>query len=404
MKDLIMKWEQRSKGKRNIFVYSLGTGISAFGSSIYVFAMSLYILKTYDSSGSYAINLVMGSIPLIIFSPIAGILCDKFSKKKIIIVMDVMNGIIFLSLYLLKMKGILGLHLIYVTTLISSVFMVIFFVATEALKPELVEERNLVNINSIGRIINSTSMIMGPVLGGVVYSFMEIEIFMLINGVSFLTSAALEMILEVRNKNMRKENNKVSYKQVFNYIVKNPEYLVIIKTAMVLNFAMGASLQVALPVLLMKVLEVSSKSYGIIQGFFSLGIIFGAMVIMKYKERLNIESKIITICSLIGIVIMFLTIPLPKVGDVGYIMFYGVVLIIIGILVSMYDISLMCKLQREKEERYRSKIMAVMLPLFKVFLLLGLLIGGYLVENISVIWTFFVGGILVTLGGYFSKK
>ena len=44
------------------------------------------------------------------------------------------------------------------------------------------------SINSISKIIDSVSLILGPMLGGIVFAVLDIKIFIIINGISFILS------------------------------------------------------------------------------------------------------------------------------------------------------------------------------------------------------------------------
>ena len=66
----------------NIALYTIGSLISHFGSAIYAFAIGLYVLKITGSSLSFATTLAFGVIPVILLSPFAGVIVDRFNRKK----------------------------------------------------------------------------------------------------------------------------------------------------------------------------------------------------------------------------------------------------------------------------------------------------------------------------------
>ena len=65
-------------------------------------------------------------------------------------------------------------------------FMTVFDVSMEASKPNIVSDDKLMKINSISTIIYSMSRILGPMVGGIVFAFVDIELFILFNGISCL--------------------------------------------------------------------------------------------------------------------------------------------------------------------------------------------------------------------------
>ena len=79
---------------RNILLFVIGKFISLFGSSIYSFAIGLYILKITGSATSFALALVLASVPRIILGPIAGTIADRFNRKTMIILSELLLSLI----------------------------------------------------------------------------------------------------------------------------------------------------------------------------------------------------------------------------------------------------------------------------------------------------------------------
>ncbi|MBN2222419.1 MAG: MFS transporter, partial [Vallitaleaceae bacterium] len=68
------------KEKRNIYLFTSGKAVSIFGSSIYSFAISLHVLKITGSALNFATTLMLSVIPMILISPIAGVVADRVPK------------------------------------------------------------------------------------------------------------------------------------------------------------------------------------------------------------------------------------------------------------------------------------------------------------------------------------
>jgi Major Facilitator Superfamily. len=171
---------------KNLGLFIIGKLISVFGSAIYTFAIGLYVLKQTGSGFSFALTLFVGLIPTIIFSPVAGYMSDRFDKKKIVVSMDFANGMMFLILFVLTLKFELNQPMIYISTFMTTVFTTFFGIAFEAAKPNLVADEKLMSINSLSKVIDSTALILAPVLGGLIFAFTDIKTFILINAVCFI--------------------------------------------------------------------------------------------------------------------------------------------------------------------------------------------------------------------------
>ncbi|KFN03883.1 putative membrane protein [Bacillus clarus] len=158
--------EKDYKEVKNIYLYSIGKTVSIFGTSICNFALGLYVLQMTGSALSFTVTLVLGIIPMIIINPFAGVIVDKVNKKKLVVFMDILSGILLIVVYIVSTKYELNLLIIYITTFFMTVFTTFFGIGLEAAKPNIVSENMLMSINSISKIIDSISSILGPMLGG----------------------------------------------------------------------------------------------------------------------------------------------------------------------------------------------------------------------------------------------
>ncbi len=74
--------KKRNQERRNICLYSIAKTVSLFGSSIYSFTLGLYVLQITGSALNFAISLILGTIPMIVMNPFAGVIADKVDKKE----------------------------------------------------------------------------------------------------------------------------------------------------------------------------------------------------------------------------------------------------------------------------------------------------------------------------------
>ena len=82
---------------KNFNILVLGQIISLFGSSIQRFALSLYLLDLTGSASIFATILAISMIPVVLMSPIAGILADRGDKKKLMVLLDVLSAVLLMA-------------------------------------------------------------------------------------------------------------------------------------------------------------------------------------------------------------------------------------------------------------------------------------------------------------------
>ncbi|GAA0719606.1 MFS transporter [Clostridium malenominatum] len=393
--------------RSNFILFSLGKFISIFGASIYTFAMGLYVLKITGSGLNFATNLILSIIPMIIINPIAGVMADRLDKKKLVVLMDLANGTLLLGLYVLSSMYGLKINMIYASTFIMTIFTTIFGISFETAKPNIVSDKRLMSINSISKIIDSTSSILGPMIGGIVFSFMDIKFFIIFNGVCFILSGVSEIFIDF-NFNCKNLDERIEKVNLFSDIVEGFKYmrerrslvsLFIIFIS--LNFFMGLSISIPLPFILNNVLNFTSKYYGISQGALPIGMILGAVFVKgvsekyPYRQILMMTSIVLSICMiLIGLPTLVINI---QFSSRIYLIYYCTILMFTGIAISLIDIPLMYMLQRIITDEYRGRVLSLGISIAKIILPVALIISGLLVNSIPTYVLTFTGGILLSV-------
>lgn len=65
----------------HLYTFTISKLISTFGSSVYAFGISLYVLALTGSAASFAVNLICSILPRTVFAPFAGYVADNYPKK-----------------------------------------------------------------------------------------------------------------------------------------------------------------------------------------------------------------------------------------------------------------------------------------------------------------------------------
>ena len=194
--------------KKNIILYTLGRAISVIGSNVFSFAMSLYILNLTGSGIAFSISLFTRMLPNAILSPFAGVIADKVDRKKMVVVTDILAGILMFVLMGIASFDSLRITYIYISIFLLSSINVFFGVSMKASKANIVDKANMKKINSYGMMINSISEISGAVFGGLIYAFLDIKVFIVINGISFILSGISELFIDFNVRGEVKEENR----------------------------------------------------------------------------------------------------------------------------------------------------------------------------------------------------
>lgn len=416
VQDLRMK---KSKIMSNMVLLLLGRLVSLFGTRIYSFAISLYVLKTTGSGTTFALSLVFGTLPAVIFGPIAGVISDKINRKRIVVVMDILSGIVVLLLFSVAIIDDLRLSYIYITSFLLSTCNTFFNVPFQVSIPNIVDEKNLMRANSLNQAINSITSIAGPFLGGLVYAFIDIKLFLIINGISFIASGITEMFIdfnlnkpELNEQTLEAENIEVGKNSIienflrdfiegFSYLKSTRSMFMLFISAIFINFFMTLGITVPFPYMVNEILKMSSKQFGVLEAIFPLGMLAGSIALSVMPQSEKNFKKIIfgLLVTNAGIILMGVSV-VPELlifSKNTYFIGYIIVSFIISIAIVVINIPIEVTLQREIPDNIRGRIFGLISTIAMSCTPIGMILSGVLIDLIPV-WILPVLSGLVLLG------
>lgn len=262
-------------------------------------------------------------------------------------------------------------------------------ISAEAAKPNIVSGKMLVPINSISKIIESSSSILGPMVGGIVFAFLDIKFFILINGLSFIISAFLQIFMDFKfnfnsdGKKKEKVNFIADMLDGFSYVKNRKNILSLFGIFIVLNFFIGISVTVPMPYIINNVLKLNAKYYGIIEAAMPVGMVLGALMIKRIIEKFSYEmiiksaNIILSICmAATGFSIIF---HYHIYNDTFYLIYFIFIMVIIGITLAFIDIPLFYLLQTIIPDEFRGRVLSIGMSAAKIILPIALIIAGALI-------------------------
>ncbi len=407
------------KEKQNLILFTAGKLVSLLGTYIYTFAISLYVLKTTGSGTSFAFSILFGTLPRVLLSPIAGSVADRVDRKKMIVGLDILSGIVVLGLMGLSVVYGLRIPFVYGASFVLSVIATFFGTSFGAAIPKLVTDKSLIKINSYNRAIDSSASIMGPIFGGLIFSMVSINLFLLINGISFILSAISELFIEFDlnctqngkqtvSKTINASTIMQDIKEVIIFIRGNKILCTIMPFSMMFNFLIHASLAVVFPYLINSVLNMSAAQYGIIEASFSLGMLAAAIIIGRLPERKNKLKGLI-----VGIIGMGLTLFVMGIPGVSFFrsaninvifLLYSLMGLIFAFLLVMIDMPLNVLLQRIIPNEMLGRVMGILGTISGALAPLGILLAGISLSIIPAYLIFFATGIYFVTAALLMAK
>ncbi len=193
--------------KNEIARFMISQTVSLLGSMVVMYAIMWHVTLTTQSGIMMTIYVLTSFVPSILISPFAGVWADRLNRKKLMITADLSIAAATLLISILFFLGIRDIWIIFVISIIRSFGQAVHQPAVSAVYPQIVPPEYLVKVQGITQGIQSSSMIVIPLLAGLLLATIPLEYILLIDVVTALIAVAL-LIWFVRIPQHAAETNK----------------------------------------------------------------------------------------------------------------------------------------------------------------------------------------------------
>ena len=178
------------RGNRNFRLLWLGQVVSQLGDWFDTIALYTLLSKlTTDSGRAIGLLLVARFLPSFIVGTLSGTVVDRFSRRAIMIVSDLMRALVVLGFLFVRRPD--QVWIVYVLTVLQLVFSTFFEPAKTAVIPSIVAGRELLAANTIASATWSVMLTLGAALGGFVTGWFGTDVAFIVDSLTYLVSAWL---------------------------------------------------------------------------------------------------------------------------------------------------------------------------------------------------------------------
>jgi MFS family permease len=378
-----------------------GQLVSTLGDAAYSIALGFWVLAVTGSTSLMGLLMAASTLPGVLVSPFAGVLIDRYNRKYLVILMDMIRGLCIIFVSIVAFKGMIAIWEVFAAGIILSVGGAVFRPGINSSVPDIVSSSKLQNANSLLAIASTGSQMIGNVAGGFIFQIFGAPLLFLFNGLSYLFSGTSLFFVNIpRVKKNKKENLLKDMKDVFTFMWKLKGLRYILLMAAVLNFFSFIAIVLFLP-LFQKTSYLGAGRYGIgmacFMGGTMAGFIYSSIVTIKPARKLQvfIISAVVYNASLIIAV------------NQSVFMIMTLFLIIGGFFNSVVNVILLSTAQAATPQEMRGKVMAFMSMttqgLTPFAMALGGILGGFISIRI-VISISFLTVIILVIPFYFVES
>lgn len=400
---------------KDFLLVAIGQIISLFGNQILRYALPLYLLNQTGSSALFGTILACSFIPTLLLFPIGGILADRVNKRNIMVILDFSTAALITIFYLLSGKMDI-VPLMTVTMMILYGIQGAYQPAVQASVPSLVDTKHIMQGNSVIDLISSLANMIGPVIGGILFSIVGLIPILYVSIGCFLTSAIMEIFIHIPFEKKKTTGSMFAtgfndLKESFGFMLKEQPVLWKVSLAFSsVNLLLTSLIMVGIPVIITQHLgfapDTANRFYGYAQGAIAAGSILGGLLAGVFSKKIKLKASpfILAGCALSILLGGFAQQVLKGSIAIYIVLVIGCSLLLV--LTTLFSIQVLTCLQILTPINLTGKVLSCVLCICMCTNPLGQFMYGIVFEHTgsSTYVPFYVAGLVMLAICFFTRR
>ncbi len=280
------------KSLLNFIVFFTGQTLSQFGSSLTGFALAIWAFTKTGEVMTSSLLAICNKVPFVIVSLIGGSIVDRHSKKKIMLICDLIAAISTLTVLICLQLECLEIWILYIVNIVSGLMNAFQNPASQVSVTLLVDKDKYVKFGGIQSTVNSMLGIFSPLVATALLSFGGLGLIITVDLATFLFAFLTLLIFikipeEKSDSDNQKENILDDIKYVFAYLKqqKGITYLMLIYG--LLNFIGAISFDSMMGPLILARTNNDALKVGFVTSTMAVSGVLAGLVITFSKQSKN---------------------------------------------------------------------------------------------------------------------
>jgi predicted MFS family arabinose efflux permease len=375
----------------------VGQTVSLVGTVLTGFALpTLAILTLHASASQVGVLVALETLPFPILGMIVGVLADRFSRRKIMIVSDIVRFVALATIPIAAVFGALHMPQLYAVSLVTGCASAFFGISYQAYLPVVVSVDRLTDANMKLEFSNSGSDMLGKALAGALVQWLGAAAAIGIDALSYVISVL--SLAWIRVSEPPHDGPALSLRQGFrelregfDVVFRSPDLRWILGATATVNFG-GSMMTAVMFIYAYRILHLQPGLLGLVFAFANSGFV-GALFAERVRKRLGLRVTLIA------------ALLVAALADAGWLLAqlalpYVTLLIVCSIqalTIPIYNVNQISYRQALVDVRLQGRMNATMRTFVWGTMPLGALVGGYAGVLIGVQATIVIGAVLSAL-------
>jgi len=381
--------------KKIFFTIWSGQAFSQFSSSVLQFAIVWYLTDKTGSALVLSASMLVGFLPQGILGAFIGVFIDRYSRKKIMIISDLLISLASFLMVIAGWGGFLTTELILAVLLLRSIGSAFHTPCLQAVTPQIVPKEELTRCAGYSQSLESISQILSPALAAILYQAWSLSGIILLDVIGALIAVFTIVISKIPELDQSTHTEKIHVlreaKEGFQILQTNRGILGLVLVSALYTLALMPT-SALFPLMSMSYFGGTSTYASIVEVVFSVGLLIGSLILGKWGGTKN---RVYTIIGsyLLMCLCLFISGMLPRNGFI----IFAVCSCLMGISGPFYWGVYTPILQSNFEAKYLGRIMSLTTSMRVICSPIGLSFSGVFAETFGVEKWFLVAGVILLI-------
>jgi MFS family permease len=380
---------------RNYRLFATGSLISNVGTWMQRVAQDWLILTLTGSAGALGLTTGLQFLPILLFSPLAGVLADRYPKRLVLTATQVVLGLSAASLGLLAVTGTAQPWHVYVLAFVFGTGAAFDVPARQAFVNEMVGQDRLANAVALNSASFNLARMIGPGVAGLLIAWLGSGA--TATGWVILVNAATYAAVVVSLARMRSSElaptkpigrARGQLREGIRYVRRRPDLLLVMAVVFCAG-TFGLNFQMTTALMATEVYGKGAGEYGILGSIIAVGSLGGSLLAARRarsRQRLVIVAAVAfgSIELIAGLMPTYLT--------------FAAILPLCGFAALTVITAANAFVQMAVDPHVRGRVMALYMAIFMGGTPFGSPLLGWVAEQFGARWTLIGGGALTVLG------
>lgn len=379
---------------KNYQLYFFGQFISLTGTWLQIVGQGWLVFQLTKSAYLVGLISAIGLLPILFFSLFAGVVIDRYPKKKLLIIVQIFAMCCALTLGVLTVSGTITIVQIAILAFLLGLTDAFDKPGRQAFVVEMVGKKDLASAIALNAGIFNGARVLGPAIAGLLIALYGTGWAFILNGLSYIFVIIAMSLIRVDDTPHPSHLHPLqAVKEGLSYSFSHP----VIKTLLIFTTIcaiFGWSYTTLMPVIITNIFHLGAESLGTFYGATGLGALLATILTSSLSKKVHPMTFVILGNTFFSLSILLFTLT-------TFVPFALFLLFLTGLGLIMQFSTINSMIQHMVPDQIRGRVMSIYVLMFMGMVPIGSYLIGVLAENFGPDKAIECGAIIVFLAGVY---